>query len=288
MNDLMYRVTFRCNKHCYFCYNDAFDEKVNFNLIEKKDISELLNFIKENNIKRVTITGGEPSVRKDLPLIIKQLTAITTVRIFTNGNLFNVYSTDEICDFNINKIILTLYDEDIRGNAKFDDLLSKIQEVRKRGIIVDCNAFLDINFNKKRDLILTKGLLNEFDHIRFQPLALTNAFPNYKDTVFGMSKEKRKEIFDQVIEDNWGDTKIYYEVFNQWLDDGIQPFECIYPITTFTVDPDLSLKICPHKNYPSYNFENIKEACNKENCKNCLTPECTGIYKFKVLKKEIN
>ena len=285
MNDLMYRVTFRCNKHCYFCYNDAFEEKVNFDEIEKKDIDDLLSFIKKNNIKRVTITGGEPSVRSDLSEIIKQLTEITTVRVFTNGNLFDVYSIDEIVKFNINKIILTLYDEDIKGNAKFDNLLNKIVEVRKRGIIVDCNAFLDINFNKKRDLILARGLLDKFDHIRFQPLALTKAFKNYKDTVFGMDSKTRKKIFAQVIQDNWGDTKIFYEAFDKWLDDGIQPYECIYPITTFTVDPDLSLKTCPHKNYPSYNFENILEACKKEDCTNCLTPECTGIYKFKVLKK---
>jgi hypothetical protein len=51
MNDLIYRVTFRCNKHCYFCYNDAFDKKVKFDEIEKTDINPLINFIKKNKIK---------------------------------------------------------------------------------------------------------------------------------------------------------------------------------------------------------------------------------------------
>ncbi len=285
MNDLMYRITFRCNKQCYFCYNYLFENKVNYEVVEKKDITELLAFINNNSIRRVAITGGEPSVREDLPSIIKQLNEVTTTRIFTNGNLFNVYSVEEIVDFNINKIVLTLYDDDIKGNEKFEQLLKKIEEVRKKGILVDCNAFLDINFNKKRDLILTKGLLTKFDHIRFQPLALTKELSNYKDTIFGMSKEKRKEIFKQVIEDNWGDTRIYYETFDKWLDEDKQPYNCIYPITTFTVDPDLSLRTCPHKNHNSYTFENIIEARKKDDCSNCLVPECTGIYKFKVLKK---
>lgn len=290
MNDLIYRVTFRCNKHCYFCYNDSFDKKVNFDEIEKKDISPLIDFIKKNNIKRISITGGEPTVRDDLPKLIKQLNKVTSIKIFSNGNIFDRYSLEEIIDFNLNKIVITIYDKDIYGNKKFSEYLKKIEVLRSKGIKVDGNMFLDSKYFDKKKKIINDKLYEKFDNIRWQPLVLPKNFKQYDTTIFGMKNDLRKRILKDVIEDDWGNIGIYYKVFEKYIETSKQPYPCEFPKCVCTVDPDLTIKICPHQNDMSYTFDEIESIVNKNNFDNCLSPQCISIYKFdssisKILKE---
>lgn len=281
-NDLIYRITFRCDKKCYFCYNDVFDETVNYEENEEKYIEKLVNFIEKNKIKRISISGGEPSVRADLPNLIKELNKVTTIKIFTNGNLFYKYTLDELLSFNFAKIVYTVTDADIYGNEQFIKTVEIIQKLRKNGISVDGNMFLDSNYFKKREKIIEQKLYDKFDNIRWQPLILPKSFNNFKITINGMDKEKRKEIFKSVIEDNWGNVKDYYKIFDEWLDNnGLQPYPCLFPKTTCTVDPDLSVKICPHQNTKNYTFENIEEDVKNKTFDDCLCSQCLSIYKFK-------
>ena len=280
MNDLIYRVTFRCNKHCYFCYNDVFDKKVNFEEIEKKDISSLINFIKKNNIKRISITGGEPTVRDDLPYLIKQLNKVTNIKIFSNGNIFDKYSLEEILELNLEKIVITIYDKDIYGNKKFDEYLDKIEFLRNQGVKIDGNMFLDSNYFEKREKIINSHLCDKFDNIRWQPLVLPKQFKQYKTTIFGMEEDLRKSIFLSVIADNWGNVGSYYKIFEKYIKNNVQPYPCEFPKCVCTVDPDLTVKICPHKNDASYTFEEIENVVNKMRFDNCLSSQCISIYKF--------
>ena len=280
MIDLIYRVTFRCNKQCYFCYNEVFDEKVNYNEYEKTDISPLITFIRRNNIKRISISGGEPTVRDDLPELIKQLNKVANIKMFSNGNVFDKYSLEEILDFNLEKIVITIYDKDILGNKKFDEYLEKIYYLRNKGIIVEGNMFLDSNYFKKREKVINNKLHEKFDNIRWQPLVLPKQFKQFKTTIFGMEDGLRRKIFSSVIEDNWGDVSDYYKAFEQYIEKNRQPYPCKFPKCVCTVDPDLTVKICPHKNDVSYTFDEIENNVNKMNFDNCLSPRCLGIYKF--------
>lgn len=288
MNDLIYRVTFRCNKHCYFCYNDVFDKKVNFDELEKTDISSLITFIKKNSIKRISITGGEPTVRDDLPKLIKQLNEVTNIKIFSNGNIFDKYSLEEILDFNLDKIVITIYDKDIYGNKKFNEYLEKIDFLRSRGIKVDGNMFLDSNYFDKRDKVINDKLYDKFDNIRWQPLVLPKHFKQYKTTIFGMEDNLRKKIFSSVIEDDWGNVGNYYKVFEKYIEKNRQPYPCEFPKCVCTVDPDLTVKICPHKNDANYTFDEIENTVNKMKFDNCLSSQCLSIYKFDVNDKKVS
>lgn len=282
MKELVYRVTFRCNKSCYFCYNNNFQEKVNYRSQEKLDISALLTFIKQKRIKRVTITGGEPSVREDLPEIISQISKLTTVKIFTNGNLLFKYTAQEILDMGISKIVCTIYDDDIYGkNLDFTKMVECIKGLRNEGVVVDGNMFLDSDYFNKREKMLEIGLNKVFDNVRWQPLLIPKGKTNYEKTIFGMDTSLRNQIFESVEKDDLGGIREFYQIFNKWINSGTQPHTCLYPHCVYTVDPDLKLFACPHKNAESFTLDNYDQEISGRTFDDCLSIKCLHVYKYK-------
>ncbi|MEM5793640.1 MAG: radical SAM protein [Candidatus Aenigmatarchaeota archaeon] len=73
-------ITSRCNLRCKICY-------LNFaHSMKDMTIEEIKHFLKKNKSRFISLTGGEPTVRKDLPKIIKLLTKMgRKVLIITNG-----------------------------------------------------------------------------------------------------------------------------------------------------------------------------------------------------------
>jgi uncharacterized Fe-S cluster-containing radical SAM superfamily protein len=77
---VMLDVTARCNMKCAFCYYPLGD-------YHEPTVNALVDECKVTT-KRPVLTGGEPTVREDLPEIIKALKAVagcTNVAVLTNG-----------------------------------------------------------------------------------------------------------------------------------------------------------------------------------------------------------
>ncbi len=77
--------TYGCNFRCPFCHNYSLvTQKVNGFL----NPNEILDKIKELKgwIDGVCITGGEPTIHKDLPEFVKELSKILPVKVDTNGS----------------------------------------------------------------------------------------------------------------------------------------------------------------------------------------------------------
>ena len=78
-------LTTQCNGGCWFCHNEgnqACDINMNTSIIE-----ECVQSVIDLDIPRVTLTGGEPTLRKDLAVIINKLQNETNAEIslVTNG-----------------------------------------------------------------------------------------------------------------------------------------------------------------------------------------------------------
>jgi organic radical activating enzyme/GNAT superfamily N-acetyltransferase len=71
-------ITNRCNLNCKYCYHDTneLDKSVDDIVIDAENNSSLAPFI---------LTGGEPTLNKNLPTIIKKLSGIGETWIITNG-----------------------------------------------------------------------------------------------------------------------------------------------------------------------------------------------------------
>jgi len=82
--------TVGCQLRCKFCYNIDLLSEENFERSSRQEISEcdVLEYVEKNShmLDAVTITGGEPTLQRDLPIFchkIKQLGKL--VKIDTNG-----------------------------------------------------------------------------------------------------------------------------------------------------------------------------------------------------------
>ncbi len=89
-----------CNLRCSYC-----DTRYSFENPEFKEetIDEIINWVNNQNVKNVTLTGGEPLIQKDIKeLIIKLSNLGYRIEIETNGSI-------DIKDFsNIKNVSLTL------------------------------------------------------------------------------------------------------------------------------------------------------------------------------------
>jgi len=81
-------VTDVCNYRCNYCLPDGYQCKDKTQPLSVEEIQTFISVFAKKGIKKVRITGGEPSLRKDLPEIIrviKQTEGIDTVALTTNG-----------------------------------------------------------------------------------------------------------------------------------------------------------------------------------------------------------
>lgn len=85
MKYLILPITYRCNLSCRYCYAHS---NYQHTLPEDRSIDTLLKIIREADCPTVNLAGGEPTVRKDLPELLKRIkeeTAVHRLCVVTNG-----------------------------------------------------------------------------------------------------------------------------------------------------------------------------------------------------------
>src|ERR1700722_7546413 len=90
-DNLRISVTDRCNVRCFYCMPE---DNVNYvpreELLSFEEIERFARIAVSMGVTKIRVTGGEPLVRKDLPLLIGKLCAIPgvdDVAMTTNGVL---------------------------------------------------------------------------------------------------------------------------------------------------------------------------------------------------------
>ena len=95
LRDLRVSVTDRCNFRCVYCMpKEVFGPSFQFlereELLTYEEIVRLARLFVAHGVEKIRVTGGEPLVRRDLPLLIEQLAALDGLRdltLTTNGAL---------------------------------------------------------------------------------------------------------------------------------------------------------------------------------------------------------
>jgi cyclic pyranopterin phosphate synthase len=90
-DNLRVSVTDRCNIRCFYCMPEHDVEFVQRSeILDFEEIERFVRIAAALGIVKVRVTGGEPLVRRDLPELIRRLTAIPGIRdlaLTTNGVL---------------------------------------------------------------------------------------------------------------------------------------------------------------------------------------------------------
>jgi len=105
-------VTDRCNMRCNYCRPDAdaYSAEPHAHILRYEEIERIVSVAAEMGVSKLRITGGEPLVRRDLPVLIKQLSnisGITDLSMTTNATLLEKYARD-LMDAGLHRINISL------------------------------------------------------------------------------------------------------------------------------------------------------------------------------------
>lgn len=145
---IQWHITDACNLRCTHCYQENYSSKNDLPLVELKMIADqiLTTFSKWGKRGDISITGGEPLLRKDLFEILHYLNESSDVNhldILTNGTLINDSIIDNFKSLSKFKYVQISLDgassivhDSIRGIGSYNKAISAIRKLVKRDIEV--------------------------------------------------------------------------------------------------------------------------------------------------------
>ncbi len=160
IQDLRISVTDRCNFRCSYCMpKEIFGTDCAFmhkdELLSFEEIMRLVSLFASQGVSKIRLTGGEPLLRNDLPVLvaaIKQIPEIKDLGLTTNGTL-------------LGKQAQSLYDAGLRRlNISLDALDPKLfGQMNGRGIPTDhilkqIHYAQQIGFKIKINMVVQKNL----------------------------------------------------------------------------------------------------------------------------------
>lgn len=113
---------YKCNNNCRFCYCA---DKKNFGQLSTKQAKKELREGRKRGCTFVDFSGGEPSLRKDLPRLITYAKNIgyKTIAMTTNGRMLSYRSfAEKLVERGLNHVIFSLHGH----TAKLHDFMTRV------------------------------------------------------------------------------------------------------------------------------------------------------------------
>jgi cyclic pyranopterin phosphate synthase len=115
MHDLRISVTDRCNFRCTYCMPaEVFGRDFAFlprqQILSYEEITRLARLFVDLGVEKLRITGGEPTVRRDLPDLVRQLSAIPgaiDLAVTTNGSTLRRFA-EPLAEAGLRRITVSL------------------------------------------------------------------------------------------------------------------------------------------------------------------------------------
>ena len=163
VNTFVLRITSKCNLDCKVCLEkkEKEEEEINLKDIEKNDLFYS---------SQVALTGGEPTVKKDLPEIIKLLKRRKNwVSICTNGvKIATLDYLKKLRDSGLDSVLLSfngfnenVYEKIWGGKRDLKMKLKALENLRKLNIFTSLQTTLMKGMNEDETENLVKFSLNE-------------------------------------------------------------------------------------------------------------------------------
>ena len=106
-----------CPHHCPGCHNK---EAQDFNYGEEFNEEEILKRIKENSILNgITISGGEPLCKENIPGVLKFIKDVKAIRPEFNEWCYSGYTLDQLIDRNDEETNKCLNEIDVLVDGRF-------------------------------------------------------------------------------------------------------------------------------------------------------------------------
>ena len=210
MEDLRISVIDRCNFRCTYCMpREIFGKDFVFlprgELLSFEEIERLAQIFVALGIRKIRLTGGEPLLRKDLPVLIEKLAKINgleDIGLTTNGTLLAV-KADALKEAGLKRINVSLDALDEQLFKQINDsgvgperILKGIEKARETGLQVKVNMVVKKGMNEQEILPMAtyfKDLGIALRFIEFMDVGQTNGW-DYSKVI------TKKEIYHKLSE----------------------------------------------------------------------------------------
>ena len=210
LRDLRISVTDRCNFRCTYCMpKEVFNSEYEFlrrdELLSFEEIARLTKVFTKLGVKKIRLTGGEPLLRKNIPILVEQLSSIDEIEdisLTTNGVLLTEELAKQLKNSGLRRITISLDaldDETFKSisDVVFDvgQVLNSIDNAKTAGLLpIKINMVVKKGINEHSILPMVKhfhgsGIILRF--IEYMDVGTTNHWQ--LDDVFSA-----KEIVDEI------------------------------------------------------------------------------------------
>lgn len=210
LRDLRISVIDRCNFRCQYCmpaelFGPDFAFLPKSELLTYEEIERLARIFVHLGVEKIRLTGGEPLLRKELPLLVKKLSSIEELKdiaLTTNGVLLPKYA-QELKNAGLKRVNISLdsLNDELFGqingrNVGTQPVLDGITAAKKAGLGVKINMVVKKGLNDTEIIPMAQfckdhGLQLRF--IEYMDVGSTNGWK--MDEVV-----TKKEIFQQLNE----------------------------------------------------------------------------------------
>lgn len=201
-------ITDVCNFSCQYCLPDGYQCDSDRDFLSVDEISTIARSFAALGTSKIRITGGEPSLRKDLPEIIQlcaNTSGIEDVAITTNGYRLPSQINQWI-DAGLNALNVSIDSLDpkmfnsITGHDKLETILQGLQMAVDAGIKVKVNVVLLKKFNAKEFDGFLRWLKDMPITLRFIELMQTGDNQSF----FKQNHVSGSAIKESLLEQGWG------------------------------------------------------------------------------------
>lgn len=157
IRDCSISITNICNLSCPYCFRNSKSSDIS-NELTLSDWKKIFDKLKQANVLRVLITGGEPFARNDLSQIIKMIFEHKIqISIATNGTIINESVLDLLSKYRmaVNYVQVSLdgnqpQNNDLtRGLGSFEKSINMIKLLKSIDVHVSCRITLQKNNYKE-------------------------------------------------------------------------------------------------------------------------------------------
>lgn len=194
--------TWHCNQKCVHCYAAGQPYAEEFEL-STEDWKQVIDNCKKACIPQLTFTGGEPTLRKDLPELIAYAAWFVT-RLNTNGVLLTPEYCERLKSASLDSAQITFYsnNEEIHnelvGSAHYYDTVSGIKNALQAGLNISVNTPL-CTLNK--DYVECLRFLKDLGvtYVTCSGLITTGNAEKSKSRSLQLSSEEIKQVLHDAV-----------------------------------------------------------------------------------------
>jgi GTP 3',8-cyclase len=193
LRDLRISVIDRCNFRCQYCmpaeiFGPDFAFLPKSELLSYEEIERLAQIFVSLGVEKIRLTGGEPLLRKDMPILVHKLSQIEgldDIGLTTNGVLLPQLS-QALKDAGLKRVNVSLdsLNDELFGqingrNISTKPVLDGIEAARKAGLGVKVNMVVKKGLNDTEILPMAEYCKNEglqLRYIEFMDVGSTNGW----------------------------------------------------------------------------------------------------------------